>query len=271
MLYIATVHYQSPRWIEIQHDFLNRHIDIPYQTWTSLEGIDPSYASYFDRVLEQANCSHPAKLNHLALEISQESADTDLLMFLDGDAFPIANPMPLIDEGLTATPLVAVRRAENVDEPQPHPLFCVTTVQTWRTLGGDWTPGYMWPSAQGGYTTDAGGNLLRRLELSRTPWTEVLRSNRHNIDPVFFAIYGEVIYHHGGGFHTGVFSPAHHDLAPAPLSGSANRMIGPPLRFVNRARLRAWERRTRMRLLRESERVYGRIEAGGMDWLDEFV
>jgi hypothetical protein len=131
MLYVATVHFKSPRWIEIQADYLRRNLSIPYQTWSSIEGIDPSYSRFFNNVLEQRG-QHPGKLNHLALEICHVAEDDDLIMFLDGDAFPIADPMPVIEEGLAKAPLVAVRRAENVNEPQPHPSFCVTTVGTWR-------------------------------------------------------------------------------------------------------------------------------------------
>ena len=168
MLYIVTVHYRSPRWIEIQHRYLRRHIQVPLQVWTSLEGIEGSYGSYFDRVLEQQG-THAAKLNHLAMEVTHVAADDDLLMFLDGDAFTIADPMPLIDESLQRAPLLAVRRAENVDEPQPHPCFCVTTVGTWRSLPGDWTAGPTWTGAHGRPTSDVGANLLRKLELSQTP------------------------------------------------------------------------------------------------------
>src|SRR3954468_3149617 len=99
MLYIATVHYRSPSWIEVQRSYLRRHIPIPYQTWSSLQGIDAAYARHFDRVLEQRG-THPGKLNHLAMEIAEEASDEDLLMFLDGDAFPIADPMPFLDDAL---------------------------------------------------------------------------------------------------------------------------------------------------------------------------
>ena len=100
MLHIATVHYGSPNWIEIQATYLREHISVPYQTWSSLERIDRSYSSYFDRVVEQGG-RHSDKLNHLAIEISHEASDGDLLMFLDGDAFPIADPMPLITDALS--------------------------------------------------------------------------------------------------------------------------------------------------------------------------
>jgi hypothetical protein len=270
VLYIATVHYRSPRWIEIQARYLREHISIPFQTWSSLEQIDPAYATHFDRIIDQRG-SHAGKLNHLATEISQEASEDDLLMFLDGDAFPIADPMGLIDDGLGKAPLVAVRRAENVNEPQPHPCFCVTSVKTWRALPGDWTAGPTWPGARGKRTTDVGGNLLRRLELTHTPWVEVLRSNHRNLDPLYFAIYGEAIYHHGAGFRVGELSPADRDRAPKPLPVPRIPPLGPAMRLVNRLRWRAWERRLAAQHLRQSERMYEKISRGGSDWLAELM
>jgi hypothetical protein len=268
VLYIATAHFESPRWIEIQTNHLRQHIPVEFRTWTSLERIDPSHAVHFDRVLEQRGM-HAAKLNHLAMEIGNEADDDDLIMFLDGDAFPIANPMPLIEEGLAKAPLIAVRRAENVQEPQPHPCFCVTTVGTWRDLPGDWSAGPTWPGARGEPTSDVGGNLLRRLELSGKPWVQVLRSNRRNLDPLYFAIYGDVVYHHGAGFRRGELSPAHRATSPErlplpPVPGAHSAM-----RLLNRARWRRWEHSTERHHARESQRIYERIRAGGSDWVDE--
>jgi hypothetical protein len=269
MLHIASVHYRSPRWIEIQSRYLREHISVAYQTWTSLEGIDPSYGRYFDRVLEQRG-GHASKLNHLALEISHVACDGDLLMFLDGDAFPIADPMPLITSGLAEAPLIAVRRAENVDQPQPHPCFCVTTVGTWQAIHGDWAGGYTWPGWKGRPTSDVGGNLLRGLELSNTPWVQVLRSNRKDLDPLYYAIYGETIYHHGAGFRVGELSQAHRmGLPPLPLSSVPG--VGVAVRRANGLRWRRWERGVEARHLRQSERLYERIKAGGTDWLAEFT
>jgi hypothetical protein len=265
MLYVATVHYKSPRWIEIQTRYLRQHISVPHQTWTSLEQIDPSYAVHFDRVLDQRG-THAAKLNHLAMEICEVASDGDLLMFLDGDAFPIADPMPLIADGLAKAPLVAVRRAENVEEPQPHPCFCVTTVGTWRSLPGDWTAGHTWIGPHGAPTSDVGGNLLRRLELTDTPWVELLRSNRRNIDPVYFAIYADTVYHHGAGFRTGELSPADRAAAPAPLRLGRVPGLGPIARLVNRQRWRRWERRVEREHVEQSQLLYEKIERGS-DWL----
>jgi hypothetical protein len=225
---------------------------------------------HFDRVLEQRG-SHAGKLNHLAREISHVATGEDLLMFLDGDAFPIADPMALVEDSLAQAPLLAVRRAENVEEPQPHPCFCVTTVGTWRTLPGDWTAGPTWIGAHGQPTSDVGGNLLRALELTQMPWIEVLRSNRRNLDPLYFGVYGDVIYHHGAGFRTGELSPVHRQSAPEPLVVPRARLLRGPRRAVNGLRWRRWERATRARHVRQSKLVFERIERRDPDWLAEFL
>jgi len=268
VLHVATVHYGSPRWVEIQTRHLREHIPVPYQTWTSLEQIDPSYAQHFDRVVEHRG-RHSDKLNHLAIEIAHEASDEDLIMFLDGDAFPIDDPMPLINDGLAKAPLIAVRRAENVSDMQPHPCFCVTTVGTWRTLPGDWSAGYSWIDVKGRLVSDVGGNLLRQLELTHTPWVEVLRSNRIDLDPLFFGIYGDAIYHHGAGFRSSNFTRVHLDAGPQPLPLPDVGFLRGPIRRINWERQRRWERGIRARHEAHASSIVERIERGDPSWLSE--
>jgi hypothetical protein len=270
VLHIITVHYRSPQWIEIQTRHLREHIKVPYRTWTSLERIDPAYAVHFDRVFDQRG-RHPGKLNHLAMEISHEGSDDDLLMFLDGDAFPIADPMPLIDDALRRAALVAVRRVENVNDPQPHPCFCVTTVGTWRSLPGDWSGGYTWKGEKGRRVTDVGGNLLRALELTDTPWVEVLRSNKQNPDPLFFGVYGDAVYHHGAGFRDGELSRAHLQLAPEPRAHPRVPVLRSLVRRLNWQRQRSWEDRTRRRYLEQSGVIFEKIQRGDSGWLADLI
>jgi hypothetical protein len=266
VLHVATVHFASPRWIEIQTRHLREHIPVPYETWTSLQGIDASYGSAFDHVFDQAGI-HPGKLNHLAVEISQQADDDDLILFLDGDAFPIADPMPLIEEGLSRAPLVAVRRAENGGDEQPHPCFCATTVKTWRELPGDWSAGYKWKLSDGTRATDIGGNLLRVLEVTDTPWVDVLRTNRAHMDPLFFAIYGDVVYHHGAGFRRGGSSRGFYDAHPKPLPLPQTPLLRGVSRQIERVRLIPWRLRTRVPQILESKRVYEKIQRGDPDWI----
>jgi hypothetical protein len=269
VLYVLTVHYRSPDWVEIQTRHLRRHIQVPFQVWSSLERIDPSYGVHFDRVFEQRG-RHPGKLNHLALEISHEAGPDDLLMFLDGDAFPIADPMPLIESGLAQAPLLAVRRAENLGDPQPHPCFCVTTVGTWKSLPGDWSGGYTWVNENGERVTDVGANLLRALELTGTPWVPVLRSNRHDLDPLFFGVYGDVVYHHGAAFRTKELGRAHLSGAPD-VRASRLPLLG---RLATRSQWRArqsWLHERHDRYLEQSRGLYERIARDDPDWLSELI
>src|SRR2546428_11071408 len=153
-------------------------------------------------------------MNHLGMEISQVASADDLLMFIDGDAFLIANPMPVISEGFEKAPLIAVRRAENFNEPQPHPCFCVTTVRTWNELPGDWTSGYTWQGPKGRRGGDVGGNLLRRLGLTGMPWFELLGTNRVHLDPLYYAFYGGIVYYHRAGFRIGELGLVDRDGGP---------------------------------------------------------
>jgi hypothetical protein len=269
VLHVVTVHHRDPAWIEIQARYLRQHLSVPYVTWTSLQGIDPSYGEHFDHVVDQAG-GHAGKLNNLAVEVSFQADEGDLLMFIDGDAFPIADPMPLIRDGLAKAPLIAVRRAENCEDPQPHPCFCVTTVGTWRKLPGDWSTAHRWTNADGRRGSDVGGNLLRVLELSHTPWVDILRTNPIRDDPLLFAIYGDTIYHHGSGFRTGGASRAVYDTRPKPLWRKARSpVLRELLRGVDSARLSAWRLRHRGPQIREARRVFERIQRDDPGWLDE--
>lgn len=121
-------------------------------------------------------------------------------MFIDGDALIIADPEPLLQSIGERYDLIAVQRRENLGDVQPHPLFAVMTVHTWRHLPGDWSPGHSWVNDAGERVTDVGGNLLKAITRRNAAWYPVVRSNGRNIHPVWFALYGNVVYHHGAGF-----------------------------------------------------------------------
>ncbi len=198
MLNVVTVHWQSPRWLAIQLHYLERNVDIPWRVFASLNGIDRGLWDPFYFAAE-LDGDHPQKLNELANIVARESAPDDLLVFLDGDAFPVRPVGSWFDRLLSAHPLAALRRDENLGDPQPHPAFCVTTVGFWKEIEGDWSAGYMWENDVG-TMTDVGGELLATLREQDLSWRPILRSNTNNIHPVWFGVYEHRIYHHGAGF-----------------------------------------------------------------------
>jgi hypothetical protein len=212
-----------------------------------LAGLE-AYAERFDHVIEPAaSRAHWDNLNRLGQRVIEEGDPGDAIVFLDGDAFPVARLRPALERMLAEAPLVAVRRDENLGDPMPHPVFCATSVGFWRELGGDWTPDASVRNELGeGLPRDPGGVLLRQLAKEGIEWTPLLRSADLGAHPLFFGVYGGLIYHHGAGFRRTV---SRLDMAGAP---SRRRWLG-----LTRALYLARIARRNARLSRE---VRARIE-----------
>ena len=80
--------------------------------------------------------------------------------------------------------------------------------------------------------SDSGGNLLRILERRDQAWTPLLRTNRIDLHPLWFGIYGGFLYHHGAGFRKavargiGASGPNRWQRGePLPLVGTAARKL----------------------------------------------
>lgn len=249
MIHLLTAHHRDTRWIDVQLRFVARHLREPYRTYASLEGIETGWNDRFDLVVPSLG-RHAGKLNHLARIATAGAHRDDLLVFLDGDAFPIADPMPIVTEALRSHALVAVRRDENLGDVQPHPCFCATTVGTWTDLGGDWSNGWSWTNELGEQQSDVGGNLAWQLQHASLDWFPLVRTSGQDLHPLWFGVYGGIVYHHGAGFRR-MLSRLDHDALN----------IDPAARHVRRAaqqvRLRAHERR----ITRVSERLFTELSS----------
>jgi hypothetical protein len=254
VLYVATVHWKSDKWIDIQLRYLKRNISEPFQTFAVLNGIDPEFDKLFDTVVP-AFGMHAGKLNLLAAEIGAVGKPDDIILFLDGDAFPIADPMPAIHQALSEGSLLAVRRDENSGDPQPHPCFCAIRVSEWQRLQGDWSPGMLWTNRIGKKVTDVGANLYGSLVRTGSSWTPLLRSNLWNPHPLWFGVYGDLVYHHGAGFRPGKSSRADKEAAPGFDQGEGIPLLGPLARITNG-----------LRRGREAGRVFRQSQAMSAEW-----
>jgi hypothetical protein len=210
MLHILTVHWNDDRWVDIQLDYLRRHIQQPYKVYAFLNGVpDEHRKKFFYSSIEPVK-EHAIKLNILAdIAAFNSEGDDDLLMFIDGDAIPIGDVISFGHEKLKQYPLVAVQRLENNGDIQPHPCFCLTTIKFWKEIDGDWKKGFQWINTRdrsvtdvvcGRSVTDVGGNLLKILREKGLEWYPMRRSNTTNLHPVLFALYDKLVYHHGAGF-----------------------------------------------------------------------
>lgn len=263
MINVATVHFKSARWIDVQLAYLQMHMTQPFRVFANLEGVPGEHGHKFHRVVPAAG-PHGGKLNLLAAEITSDARPDDIIMFLDGDAFPIRDPLPTIFDALSTTSLVAVRRHENLLDPQPHPSFCAITVGEWERLHGDWSPGYCWTNSANQLVTDVGANLLGLLERTSTRWTPLSRSNRVNLHPLWFGIYGGIVYHQGAGFRQAM-SRVDRGSRPAAWSGDHAGSIG---RLIERVRLHRWEVRTAARAKTIGDELFKKLESDPQFFLE---
>ncbi len=201
MIYIATIHWKTDIWINTQYYYLDKFISEDYRVFAFLEDIDDQFREKFYFSINQPISDHGLKLNILADAILHDSNnDDDILIFLDGDAFPINNLVPYLKNKLEKHPLVAIRREENLGDVIAHPAFCATTIGFWNNIKGSWLKGYKYRNNLGQIVADVGGNLFNTLTTNNIDWYPVLRSNKINYHPLFFGVYDNIIYHHGAGF-----------------------------------------------------------------------
>lgn len=222
MLNVVTVHWQSPDWVEPQLRYLEQHAGQPFRVFASLNGIDdPDIWKRFHYAADLEG-THAEKLNELARTVVARADPSDLLLFLDGDAFPVRPMAAWMRSRLHDYPLVAVRRDENLGDRQPHPCFCVTTSGFWKEIDGDWREGGTWTNSAGVTTTDVGGNLLHNLADRGQRWLPLRRTNTHDANALWFGVYDHRVYHHGAGFRPRVSRVGDHadTVERVPLRGS---------------------------------------------------
>jgi hypothetical protein len=281
-IHIATVHWGTDRWIEPQLRYFDRYVDQPYRVYTFLDKVPSAHAEKFFYTSKENVGDHAAKLNLLADIIRFNADPSDVVMFIDGDAWPIAPIAPLIRERMEPQRLIAVQRYENNADIQPHPCFCLTTVGLWHEIGGDWHPGYTWFDPQGVPVTDVGGNLLEAVERAGIDWYPLRRVNRVDPHPVFFGVYGDdtyggVVYHHGAAFRPGGLTRADfvtdefREVAGKPAARLLDRL--PKHGALGQVRRRydpisRWKRDRLAEATRNSERFIGQLERGEEFWRD---
>lgn len=199
MLHILTVHHRDPRFAPLQLAALHRHLSGPVRTWAVLDAV-PDVG--FDRTVTCESTQHGPRLDALAKAALQEASDDDVLVFLDGDAWPVADLDRPIADGLAEGALVAVRRDESRGAGWPHPLFTAVPVDTWEELDCSWVP-QLWPDPTVPHRWDVGVGVLAALTEHDWRWQAWTRRNRTNPHRLFLALYGPdrpLIWHHGAGF-----------------------------------------------------------------------
>lgn len=195
-IHVLSVHWRSDKWIDLQSRFVRDNLGEHDVNVVLALSPDLQSATTPHRSITVSG-RHAANLDTLAATVRSDVNGSDILVFLDGDALPLCDA-PTLRQLLENVNLAAARRMENSGDRQPHPLFCAVSADYWYSNECTWTEGPTTDSPTA--RCDVGGELRVQLAKTETAWLPLDRSNRQNLHPLWYGIYGDVVYHHGAAF-----------------------------------------------------------------------
>lgn len=143
--------------------------------------------------------NHWTKLNNLTNIVvnGDDTNDDDILIWLDCDAFPVADVNDFIESKLKEFEFFAINRKEMNNSVIPHPSFAGCKVKLWKKFNLSWEG---IPHAPlGKETHDTGGRMYDILQKNNIEWYKLNLSHSLTRHTYYFAIYDSLIYHHGAG------------------------------------------------------------------------
>lgn len=197
MIRIITIHHESDRFLDVQKKYLANYTSASYKVYAGYCGFTPpEIENFVMHNLDGGSIIHCDRLNALVNVAMNESEDGDILIIMDSDTFPVDNNwVNTIQDNLSLNPITAIQRRENsaaglgcIPELHPHPCFFATTTKFWSehklTFGG---------------VPNTGFNIGEWLKDNDLDFTKLLRSNQIDLHPLYFGVYGKILYHHGSG------------------------------------------------------------------------
>ena len=181
MIHVVTVHFQDERWIDAAAPVPR---PLPAGGAPRLRRAERHRPGARRAVLlrgrprgQAPREAEPARRGRAGAGATRD----DLLLFVDGDAFPIA-PVDSRDprrdsrsrrSGATRTPATASPTRASASPPSA----------SGSTIGGDWRRGHKWTASTGDQVTDVGGNLLGILRGGRHPVASAAAVEPHRPRP----------------------------------------------------------------------------------------
>jgi hypothetical protein len=206
MIFIASVHWKSRKWIVPQMASIVRFTTEEHHFLFSYAGFSPLPQDFKNNVswIKSISHDHGAQLDHLAREAARLSkSDNDLILFVDSDILVTAEWVSEIKKSLERFGLVAVQRTE-LGELHPHPLFCACRLSFWMNNNLRWQDQHPYQSLFNQRIKDVGSGLKFKLDSKEIQW----RPLNPTLTPIaefpgFFTRYNNFVYHHGAGSRVG--------------------------------------------------------------------
>lgn len=212
-IHIITIHHNSQHWLDLQLSKINKHFT-NHKIWTMYNKMDMrKHINKFDHCergcvrnkginfdgIPRRSWNHWTKLNNLTnMVVNDENTKSDdILIWLDCDAFPVADVNDFIESKLNEFEFFAINRKEHNNSVIPHPSFAGCKVEFWKKHNLSWEG---IPHAPFGIQThDTGGKIYNILQSNNIDWYKLNLSHTLTPHQYYFVIYDSLIYHHGAG------------------------------------------------------------------------
>jgi len=217
MIYVATSHWKVARWIDIQLYYFRNFIPGCKIYLSATKDVVKHHGGKFDfagnvrreelpmpfdlyKKRDHGSLDHSMRLNGLFDLIEKDAKPCDVVIFVDADAFPVAPISAWLLRNVKHRGMVSICE---FDEDRPNASFCATTVDLFKRFGADWSPGYysmlIPPLKCRSSAFDTGGCIAIKMNSAECYWVKLRRSNKRNIHPTLFGVYGNKVYHNGAG------------------------------------------------------------------------
>ena len=195
MIRILTIHHETDRFLSLQKKYVEKYTN-DYVAYCGYSKISPPDLGYVNIDLNQTTIQHADRLNYMFDLVKGDANDEDVLIFMDSDTFPITDKwVDVIVKNLKDNPITAIQRKENSAagmgcKPELHPHICFLS-----TTIGFWVKNNL----SIGRVPNTAYNIGEWLKAKGLDFTKILRSNAIDLHPLYFGVYGDILYHHGSG------------------------------------------------------------------------
>jgi len=204
MIHITSTHYQDPYWIKIQLDSIKKHIKVPYKTYMAHAAMPEMYESFESEVdfLYQHTMKKGSKFHNMdgtrycVPHIKKNMGPGDIVIKIDSDAFFINDIDEKYVKFVNDNKFIAMKEPLHEADTTlhtPHPAYYAFTS---KFLNDGLTDALTKLQPR---NSNWWGGVISWLSHHKIEWKPMTRSNEVNLHPIYFGLYGDLIYHHWAG------------------------------------------------------------------------
>ena len=205
MIHIITINWTTDKWIDIQSNSFKTFINTPYKVYTKLGNMGDNIFKKHNQKFHYCAPGKVGEKSHVTVgmklalkEIKKQSClnSEDIILIIDSDAF-LVNNLDILIKKLDNYPFISCQEPQHEIDPTreiPHPMFFMfkfsmlnEKLEYYLTTIQDDGTGTWW------------GGLIKWMESNNYEYYPIKRSNKVNLHPLYFGIYGDTIYHHWAG------------------------------------------------------------------------